>query len=727
MGSDELGVETLDDFKRHAAQLLIEQGQLEAAVELLVDINAWTLLIELIESQAETLLAQGQVHTLKTWMKTIPAEIAADVIWLAFWEARCDLPFTPAETRQRLESVFTRFQKARDNTGVYLTWSFIVESYFIERNEVEPLDDWLRVFEELHQEYPSPDIPSVRARVIYAQYIIVALRTNSIVSQLDNEMVSLLRSSLPADQKVAYGAMIIFRVAWLPKGRELCNDVQTIIRQLLVAEDVSPMDRFVWNISQILYDYSFAEHPASLSKSLIEARDISERHGFKMLRDTYQLMVAQVLCCEGRGNEAERVLESLTTDVCNVNPSNYGHFKLVAAHCHLILGQINKAMDCSEQSLRTLLRRNPNASIQSRFAIAQSALELGDRHSALISLAHIRRICRKLDNQYIEFGVRLLLASYAMQTKRLQRCQNILRLAFELGNAQGYRRYFMQTPEGLADLCAVALNADIYPDYAKALIQANQLTAPRKRICDAWPWPVRILALGPLIVEINGETLEFQGKAQAKPMAMLKAMIFNAGQPIRTEKVADALWPDANEQKAKVNIKSTLHRLRKLLGHDAVLLSEGYLCLNPDCCWLDIVTFRRLLDSTRSEPLATAVLEDCLRLYRGPLLEDDDIPNSAIHLRLELSSFFLNSIQFLAQCLITEDHPNQAIDWLSRGLELDPLSEPLAQELIELYFQLNRKTDALSFYQCFRDRLMQELDVEPDDELKSIVALITKS
>ncbi len=134
----------------------------------------------------------------------------------------------------------------------------------------------------------------------------------------------------------------------------------------------------------------------------------------------------------------------------------------------------------------------------------------------------------------------------------------------------------MQTPENLANLCAIALNAEINLDYAKSLIQANQLMAPRDLICDTWPWPVRIRALGPLKVEINGEPLVFQGKAQAKPMAMLKALIFNAGLPVSTEQVAVTLWPDADEQQAKVNTKSTLHRLRKLPGHNAVELREGY-------------------------------------------------------------------------------------------------------------------------------------------------------
>lgn len=722
MSSNELSIETLTDLKQRAVELQIAQGQLDAAFELLVDLNDWARLIKLIETQAEILLAHGRTHTLKTWIKAVPIEVAKQVIWLSYWEVLCDLPFSPADNRNQLEDILSRFKQVHNSMGVYLTWSYIVESYFIERNEVQPLDHWLLELEELQQNYALPDDPSIRARVIYARYIIVVIRSNAVDNRLDDEMVSLLNSSLPADQKVAYASMIIFRISWLAKGRERCNKVQAIIRQLILAGKVSPMEHFVWNMSQIVYDYLFAEHPPSLSKSLIEAREIGEQHGLKMLWDTYQLVVAQTLCIEGKGKQAEQILGTLQTGFCNTNLNNNSHLKLVHAHCHLAKNQMDEAMRYSEQALQTSLHINPIAKAQCCLSIAQAALGKRDWQKVLKSLAQVRLISRRIDNHNLEFSARILLASYALQTKKTQRGQNILRLAFSLGNAQRYRRYFMQTPDILAYLCAVALNNNIDPEYARTLIETNQLVAPRDMHCETWPWPVRIMALGPFKVEINGESLVFQGKAQAKPMAMLKALIFNAGNPVRAEQLAAALWPDANENKAKVNTKSTLHRLRKLLGHNVVELREGRLHLNPDCCWLDLVAFRNLMDRANNSPLSTTELESCLSLYRGPLLQEDALSDSATYLRLELRTFFLNNIQILAQRLFANDSQNQAISCLLHGLELEPLGEQLALELIKLYLKLNRRTDALSFYHSFRDYMIKDLGVEPSAELENLLA-----
>ncbi|MCK7497369.1 MAG: hypothetical protein MZW92_46165 [Comamonadaceae bacterium] len=60
--------------------------------------------------------------------------------------------------------------------------------------------------------------------------------------------------------------------------------------------------------------------------------------------------------------------------------------------------------------------------------------------------------------------------------------------------------------------------------------------------------------------------------------------------------LAELLWPEADGDAAQRAFDTTLHRLRKLLGHErAVVLSEGRLSLNPTVCWVDAWTLERLI------------------------------------------------------------------------------------------------------------------------------------
>ena len=67
----------------------------------------------------------------------------------------------------------------------------------------------------------------------------------------------------------------------------------------------------------------------------------------------------------------------------------------------------------------------------------------------------------------------------------------------------------------------------------------------------------------------DGAPLAFRGKAQKKPLELLKALVALGGEGVETGRLAAILWPEAAGDAAKVSFDSTLYRLRKLLEQDA--------------------------------------------------------------------------------------------------------------------------------------------------------------
>jgi DNA-binding SARP family transcriptional activator len=112
---------------------------------------------------------------------------------------------------------------------------------------------------------------------------------------------------------------------------------------------------------------------------------------------------------------------------------------------------------------------------------------------------------------------------------------------------------------------------------------------------------------------------------------LLKALVALGGEAISQDKLADMLWPEAEGDLALRNIKTTLNRLRKLLGcHDYLVVREGALSLNHEHCWTDLWRFtelaREIDTATRFDegllpPARLQALADQLHIaYPHPLL-----------------------------------------------------------------------------------------------------------
>jgi LuxR family maltose regulon positive regulatory protein len=99
--------------------------------------------------------------------------------------------------------------------------------------------------------------------------------------------------------------------------------------------------------------------------------------------------------------------------------------------------------------------------------------------------------------------------------------------------AIGARRNYMNChpwwiPEVMSRLLSRALASGIEVEYVCRLIRHRAVCA---RVLDivSWPWPIRIVTLGEFRVEIDGAPLSFEGKAQAKPLELLKALLSFGG------------------------------------------------------------------------------------------------------------------------------------------------------------------------------------------------------
>jgi|GEM_PF-3969599 len=157
----------------------------------------------------------------------------------------------------------------------------------------------------------------------------------------------------------------------------------------------------------------------------------------------------------------------------------------------------------------------------------------------------------------------------------------------------------------------------------------------------SWPWLLRVRLFDGFSIEgIAAGAQEAGKKGESKSMQILQYLAAHAPASVAAQRLADALWPEAEGDKAMRSLDVALTRLRQALPDAALLVrQEGRIGFDLDRVWCDTQAALALVDELRSyvspgwaaKPTTDALIADAryaqtalalLDLYRGPLLPD---------------------------------------------------------------------------------------------------------
>jgi DNA-binding SARP family transcriptional activator len=307
---------------------------------------------------------------------------------------------------------------------------------------------------------------------------------------------------------------------------------------------------------------------------------------------------------------------------------------------------------------------------------------------------------------------------------RGQEAQGIASLteALALARASDGVPWAVAGPKAAAPLYDRALRLGIERPFVQALIRRGRIAPPdAARAAIDWPWPVKLYTFGRFNMLRDGTRLRPGGKAQAKPLELLKLLIASGGRSVPAARLAETLWPEVEDDTALGNFETTLHRLRRLLGDAEALVHEDQ-CLSLDSrrVWVDLWAFERLLTEAGDADPAAALdqRERALKLYLGPFLKEESAAWVLVP-RERLRAKYLRHAERLGLHLERQGDLESAIDGYLRGIEVDPWAEPFYLGLMRCYQKLERKSDALRAYQrCYR--ALSQLNMTPSPAVQSI-------
>ncbi|MFV0524392.1 MAG: BTAD domain-containing putative transcriptional regulator [Acidimicrobiales bacterium] len=237
--------------------------------------------------------------------------------------------------------------------------------------------------------------------------------------------------------------------------------------------------------------------------------------------------------------------------------------------------------------------------------------------------------------------------------------------------------------------------------------------------------------LGPPRVVVDGVVAHVGGR---RPVAALTRLALNPGQVVTMDQLVEAIWAGDAPARPEITVRSYLSNLRRAIEPHRQpgdprscieRLSPGYrLAVEPEA--IDAVRFERLVAEGRrclnagDADAAVGHLDAAEALWRGVPGEGmpDDDALAGFRLRLDELRWSATEIRFDAR-LRLGDHQDVIAD-----LELAIASQPLRERLSELgmraLYAAGRQSDALAVYRRLRDRLVEELGVDPGPRIADL-------
>jgi DNA-binding SARP family transcriptional activator len=253
---------------------------------------------------------------------------------------------------------------------------------------------------------------------------------------------------------------------------------------------------------------------------------------------------------------------------------------------------------------------------------------------------------------------------------------------------------------------------------AGASLDTHAATAVRPRL--------RVRALGPLEISVDGRVLEPSVWGSARPRELLVYLLVHPEGRTK-EQVGLDFWPEASTSQLRNNFHVTLHRLRKALGSaDWVSLHGERYRVDPELVTFDVADFEREAATARRSLRRQAEgadeeLEHALSHFRGNFMDGEPAGDWHLEHRDHLQRVYLDCLTVLRAHYSRCGQHDQAAETCRRALAHDPLNEEALRALVRALMEVGERPQALRAFQRFRDRLRRELDAEPE---KATTALI---
>lgn len=185
--------------------------------------------------------------------------------------------------------------------------------------------------------------------------------------------------------------------------------------------------------------------------------------------------------------------------------------------------------------------------------------------------------------------------------------------------------------------------------------------------------------------------------------------------PLLNVVIIENLWPDAEPEKASVNLHTTMYQLRKTLkrygSENPILFVNNHyqLAMNIDSDYEQLVA---LIESGQHDEQS---IQQILNCYEDDFLVTEEYP-WAIRIRLRLKQAVVNLLESYAA---TAKGVNSLLklSCLQKLVELEEYNEQYMFLLLQFLIEQNKKQACKQFYETIQEKLQKELNVPVPEKI----------
>ncbi|MGE5730577.1 MAG: BTAD domain-containing putative transcriptional regulator [Gemmatimonas sp.] len=705
------------DVQSRAAELLSKRGEASEALELFREAGEWERLRALIHANALDWARQGRAQALSEWIDALPENLRDNDPWLGYWIGRAWVFVQPKRGLPALEHAFEAFRKSGDVKGQALALNTLVTGYYYEWLDFKPLDRWLPELERL---LDTADKDLDRASALRANAAcLVALMfrrpDDDRLAQCARTLDELIDLEPDSNARIMAASTLLNYYNWMVKG-VAADALVARVDPLLARADVTPLMQIWWRMHVAYWHYLHLRYDESMAVTAA-ARGIAERFGLERHLFETDRAEAAALIAKGEASAARARVEAIERRLTPSRPMEAAYFYHLRSSLAQRTGRLERAVEDAEHAVRiareTDLPPSQVPHLLTRLAHASLAAHRTDL--GLRALDQAVDAAPKSERAHMMETRELARIGIALERGDTEEVVRRLRAVLAERRRRGQLIFLRNRPEVAAQLANVALEHGITPAFVQRLIEANHLKPPPGP-APAWPFRLRVRALGVLELARDGEVIRFTGKAQQRPIDLMKALVALGGVDVDEHQLTAMLWPDADGAAAKTSFDSTLLRLRRLLDIDQVLiLGGGKLSLNKAIAWTDVWALDSTLEQAeraRNAETAQHAARAVLSAYTGPLLASEESP-WATKARDAIRSRFVRTLIRLGEALEHDNAWAAAVELYRRGLEADNLAEALYRGLMRALIATGEEAEAINVFRRCRQLLSIVLGMSP--------------
>lgn len=224
---------------------------------------------------------------------------------------------------------------------------------------------------------------------------------------------------------------------------------------------------------------------------------------------------------------------------------------------------------------------------------------------------------------------------------------------------------------------------------------------------------------------LGGASLEADSGPVTGPAAhrhRLALLALLAASPSRgrsRETLLALLWPERDAGHARKLLNQSVYVLRRALGEEAILSAGEELRLDAGRVRCDVVAFE--------EALAAGERERAVALYSGPFLDGFHLDGALEferwqeRARARLADARAAALEELAAEAESQGDRREATRWWKLRAAQDPYDARVALRLVQALARGGNLAAALREADRYRDRLREELEIEPPEEMDALV------